>query len=146
MQQEIHLRIVLQHSIPGTVYGLQKGKGPASETVQAQAGTGGDLAFTFMVYGKQASGSAFTLSGPFVQGTPDNRFVYLSIGSYAGQAGGLWSGRMKVPLPEAAFCTGQGHTENRIWSCTVPGTGKDGKPVFATVKPFSGWFLQDLAQ
>jgi hypothetical protein len=131
--------------VDGTVYGLQKGKGTTYETVQGQQGNGQDLTFEFIVYVKQTNGSAFSLSGPFVQGTPQNRFVYINIGSYAGQAAGQWSGRLKVPLPVVALHNEQTVIEKYRWSCKVLGRTKDGKPMFATVKPFDGWLMEELS-
>ena len=145
MLKEITLRIVVENPVSGTVYGLQKGKGPIYETIQAQLGSAQDLSFEFVVHAKQTNGSDFLLSGPFVQGTPENRFVYIGIGSYAGQGGAQWSGRLKVPLPEATLLNSQANIGEYRWSCTVPGRTKDGKPMFATVKPFSGWFMQELS-
>lgn len=139
MSKEISLKIVLQNAVDGTIYALQKGKGPNYETEQAQIGDGQDLTFDFTVHLKESNGSLPTISGPFVQGPAGNRFVYISIGSYAGQPGASWSGRMKVPLPEATFQNAQSDLGNSSWSCTVPGSNNDGKPVFATVKPFVGW-------
>jgi hypothetical protein len=142
MSKEISLRIILENPVNGTVYGLQKGKGSNFETVQAQLGNGKDLFFDFVVQLKQTNGSDCSLSGQFVQGPPANRFVYIGLGSYAGQAGAPLSGRLKVPLPEAALLNNQGNVGGCCWYCTVPGRTKDGKPMFATVKPFGGWFMQ----
>jgi hypothetical protein len=145
MSNEINLRIVLENTVNGTVYGLQKGKGSNYETIQAQPGNGKDLFFDFSVPVKENNISGFSLSGPFVQGTAESRFVYIGIGSYAGQAGAPWNGRLKVPLPEATLLTSQGDTGDYRLCCTVPGRTKDGKPMFATVKPFGGWFMQKLS-
>jgi hypothetical protein len=142
MSKEISLRIILENPVNGTVYGLQKGKGSNFETVQAQLGNGKDLFFDFVVQLKQTNGSDCSLSGQFVQGPPANQFVYIGLGSYAGQAGAPLSGRLKVPLPEAALLNNQGNVGGCRWYCTVPGRTKDGKPMFATVKPFGGWFMQ----
>ena len=65
MLKGINLRIVLQNSADGTVYGLQKGKGTNYETVQAQLGNGQDLTFDFTVHVKEANGSLPILAGPF---------------------------------------------------------------------------------
>lgn len=140
MMTEISLRIVIQNPIEGTRYGLQKGKGPDYETVQGQLGSGRDLIFNFAIQVKEINGSLPTITGPFVQGPAGNRFIYIGIGSYAGQTGALWSGRLKVPLPEAAFENIQPDEGPPLWTCNIPGRNKDGKPVFATVKPFDGWF------
>jgi Family of unknown function (DUF5990) len=131
---------VLQNPIGGTRYGLQKGKGPDYETVQGQLGSEHDLIFNFAIQVKEINGSLPTITGPFVQGLAGNRFIYIGIGSYAGQTGALWSGRVKVPLPEAAFENIQPDEGLSLWTCKIPGRNKDGKPVFATVKPFDGWF------
>ena len=139
MMTEISLRIVLQNPIEGIHYGLQKGKGPDYEIVQGQPGSGHDLIFNFAIQVKVVNGSLPTITGPFVQGPPGNRFIYIGIGSYAGQIGALWNGRLKVPLPEAAFENIQPDEGPTLWTCNIPGRNKDGKPVFATVKPFYGW-------
>lgn len=142
MSKEISLRIVLQNPVEGTIYGLQKGKGPNYETVQAQLGNGQNLTFEFTVHVKEANGSLSTIAGPFVQGPAGNRFVYIGIGSYAEQTGASWSGRMKIPLPEATFQNTLSDVGKSSLSCTVPGRNEVGKPVFATVKPFGGWFVR----
>ena len=136
---------MLQNPADGTMYGLQKGKSPNYETVQPQLGNGQDITFDFVVHAKQTSGSAFSLTGPFVQGTPGNRFVYINLGSYAGQPEAPWSGRMKVPLAEADFQNALSEGGAYGWSCTVSGRTVDGKPVFATVKPFGGWTMRKLS-
>jgi hypothetical protein len=143
MSREISLRIVLQNAVDGTIYGLQKGKGPDYETVQAQLGNGRDLTFDFTVHVKEANGPLPTIAGPFVQGPAGNRFIYIGIGSYAGQPGASWSGRMKVPLPEATFQNALSDEGTSFWSCTIPGRNEVGKPVFATVKPFVGWSVTE---
>ena len=142
MLKEISLRIVLQNPVAGTLYGLQKGKGPNYETVQAQQGKGQDLTFDFTAHVKDANGSLPTLVGPFVQGPAGSRFIYIVIGNYAGQTKTSWSGRMKVPLTEDLLQNTLSDEGNSCLSCTVPGRNEDGKPVFATVKPFGGWFVR----
>ncbi len=142
MTTEINLRIVLQNPIEGTRYGLQMGKGHDYETVQGQLGSGHDLKFNFTIQVKEINGSVPTIIGPFVQGPKGNPFIYIGIGSYAGQTGAVWNGRIKVPLPDAAFENIHPDVDQFLWSCNIPGRNKDGKPVFATVKPFEGWFRQ----
>lgn len=147
MLKEISLRIVLQNPVDEAVYGLQQGKGSTYATVQKQQGKGQDLTFDFTVHLKAANGTLPTISGPFVQGSAGNRFMYINIGSYAGQTAATWSGRMKIPLPEAAFQDALSDDEDSsFWSCTIPGRNEVGEPVFATVKPFSGWAARKQAK
>lgn len=143
MLKEISLRIEIQKPINGVAYGLQKGKGPNYEVVQAQLGNGHDITFDFTAQVKESNGSPPTLAGTFVQGPAGNRFIYITVGTYAGQTRAPWSGRMKIPLPEATFQNTLSEEGNSYWSCTVPATNETGKPVFATVKPFSGWVLRN---
>lgn len=121
----LNLRIVVERPPAGVDFGLQKGRGSAYETVQKQRSGGWDLAFEFSVPCKGG------LSGPFVQGKPGERFVYLDIGTAAGQMDSCWSRRLKIPLSGMEYA---GHYETR-----VPGTGKDGGPNCGTVKLFAGW-------
>lgn len=146
MSKEIKLTIVLQNPVDGLWYGLQKGKGSGYSIVQTQSGNGQALTFAFAVQAKQANGPGISLGGPFVQGPVGGRFVYISIGSSAGQVGSLWSGRLKVPLFEADFLDALTDDSACSWSCTVPGSTAGGKPVFATVKPFGGWFRSGLSE
>jgi hypothetical protein len=145
MSKETRLMIILLNPLDGVMYGLQKGKGADYETVQAQPGKGKDLSFEFTIQLKQAKGPGISLGGPFVQGPVGNRFVYLTIVSYAGQSGFLCNGRLKVPLSEADFQDSFSDDGTYSWSCTVPGQTEDGKPVFATVKPFGGWSIRKLS-
>lgn len=140
MSKEINLTIILQQPLDGLQYGLQQGKGTEYTIVQAQAGKGLNLTFAFTIQLKQTKGS-ISLAGPFVQGTPGNRFVYINIGSYAGQHEAACSGRLKVPLPETDFQNALSGSSEEYWFCTVPGRTAEGKPVFATVKPFGGWLM-----
>jgi hypothetical protein len=139
MVREVKLRIVLQHPIEGVLYGLQQGNGANYECVQPQLGKGQDLTFEFSVQVKQVNSRGISLNGPNVQGPAGKVFVYIDIGSYAGQTGAQWNGRLKIPLSEVDFADAISDEGAYCWSCSVPGRNKDGKPVFATVKPFSGW-------
>lgn len=145
MSHEVLLRIIVQHPLEGVLYGLQKGKGHHYETVLPQFGKGEDLIFDFPVQIKQRKDDLSSLGGPFVQGPAGSRFVYIGIGSSARQVGAAWNGRLKVPLPEAGLLETNLNNGVYSWFCTVPGSNKDGKPVFATVKPFSGWLMHQHA-
>jgi hypothetical protein len=137
---ELTCRILLEAPPAGVDYALQKGRGSVYETVQTQRSRGKDLIFEFTVQVRNAtSDTALDFAGPYVQGPRGQRFVYLDIGTYAGQTDTPWSRRLKIPLtgiPSAALRPASGVLEAR-----VPGTGRDGSPTCATVKPFDGWEL-----
>ena len=102
-----------------------------------------DLYFEFTV-GLKAGRTDATpdFSGSLVQGPAGERFVYLDIGTYAGQKDSCWSRRLKVPLSGITWDIIDRMEKSRaVLETRVPGTGKDGGPNCATVKPFDGWKL-----
>ncbi|HWB82927.1 MAG TPA: DUF5990 family protein [Bryobacteraceae bacterium] len=137
MPPPVTLRIVLDKPPAGVDFALQRGRGSSYEPVQKQRSTGKDIAFEFQPTVKgTAANSVAALGGPFVQGPPRQRFVYVDIGTYAGQADSCWSRRLKIPLegiPAKMIRTGG------VLEARVPGTGRDGGPNCASVKEFGGW-------
>jgi len=140
MDQTVNFRVILESPPPGVDYGLQKGGGSNYEVTQKQRSESGDLRFEFDARVKEGKDGQPVFLGPFVQGPPHERFVYLDIGTYAGQSDTPWGRRLKIPL--------RGITWNEVKHASrgtnlletrVPGTAKDGSPTCATVKPFAGW-------
>jgi len=144
MEPEISLQIILIKPTKEVVFGLQKGSGSNYETVQKQISTSDDLTFTFTikVKGDRSKDKFPKLSGNFVQGAGDNKFVYIDIGTYAGQSNTIWSRRLKVPLTGITWKEIDSLLSNSMLQTSVPGTGRDGGPNCATVKPFEGWHLK----
>lgn len=144
MESEIALQIILIKPTPNVVFGLQKGSGNDYETVQKQISTSNDLTFTFIikVKGDRSKDKLPKLSGSFVQGSADNKFVYIDIGTYAGQSDTMWSRRLKIPLTGITWRDIDSLSGNSMLQSSVPGTGRDGGPNCATVKPFGGWHLK----
>lgn len=144
MAHDLTLRIVLEKPPEGADFGLQKGRGNDYETIQKQRSKGRDLFFECELRLKPAREEVVpTFLGPTVHGPAAQRFIYIDIGTYAGQADSEWSRRLKIPLAGITWemidrvVVGPGWTiETRI-----PGTGKDGGPTCGTVKPFMGWQL-----
>jgi Family of unknown function (DUF5990) len=137
MTHELTLRIVVEGPPSGVDFALQKGKGSAYEPVQKQRSRGNDLIFEFQpAIRSGVSSDGMPLTGPFVQGPPGRRFVYLDIGTYAGQSDTQWSRRLKIPLEGvSAKMTAKGG----VFEARVPGTARDGGPNCASVKDFNGW-------
>ena len=136
MEQELQLRIVLENPPPGIDFGLQEGGGNEYKVIQKQRSSKGDLKFEFAVRVREGKDGQPNLLGPFVQGPAQQRFVYIDIGTYAGQTDTPWSRRLKVPL---LGITWELIKKGKTLETHVPGTGKDGGPTCATVKPFAGW-------
>lgn len=140
MERELNLRIILDRPPAGVLYALQKGSGSNYETVQNVTSQTADLHFEFSVRVRQGKDGGANFLGPFVQGPTHARFVYLDIGTCAGQTNTRWSRRLKIPLTgitwELIAQASKASLETR-----VAGTGKNGEPNCGTVKPFAGWKL-----
>ena len=137
MLKTIVLRIILEAPTPGVVYGLQKGKTSNHDISNSQRSNSGDLCFQFYA-NAQLFDTDVVVRSPYIQGSKD-RFVYINIGTYAGQKDSIWSRRLKVPLTGIDSSMLNALSDSEILECKVPGAGKDGTPNCATVKPFSGW-------
>jgi hypothetical protein len=121
----ISLRIILERPPAGIDFALQEGHGSAFEVVQKQRSKGGDLEFEFTVTAKAGKDGSPNFLGPFVQGPVGERFVYINIGTYAGQTDTCWSRRLKIPL---SGITWDMLRSGKVLVAHVPGTGKDGSP------------------
>jgi hypothetical protein len=79
--------------------------------------------------------------GPFAQGPPTKRFVYIDVGTYAGQKGTPRARRMIVPLHGITWVLIKNvlSRPGQRLLARIPGTGKDGGPNCATVQLLSDW-------
>src|SRR5262245_55319705 len=99
MESYVPIRIVLVEPPAGVDFGIQKGSGTQYETLFVQQGTRGDIVFDFtMTVKDNRPDGAPNFLGPFAQGPVTGRFVYVDVGTFAGQKDTCWSRRMKVPL------------------------------------------------
>ena len=148
MESEIIFQIVLLKPTPGVDFGLQKGSGKEYETIQKQRSVSHDLhfKFTIKIKGDRQKDAIPKISGQFVQGQSGNQFVYIVIGTYAGQTDCIWERRLKIPLVGITWNTIDiiSSNPNFILETQVPGTGRDGGPNCATVKPFGGWHIKEF--
>jgi hypothetical protein len=145
MHREITLRVVLQQPPPGVDFGVQKGQGTGYETIQTQQSTGSDLAFEFGVGVREPDGQAGPdFRGPFVQGPRGGRFVYIDIGTMAGQQNTCWSRRLKIPLSAITWdmVNRTAAASRTVLEARLPGTARDGSPTCATPKVFDGWKIR----
>ena len=122
----VTLRVVLEKPTAGVDFGLQEGHGSNYEVVAKQRSKGDDLEFEFTVTAKTGrDDDPPNLAGPFVQGPVGQRFVYINIGTYAGQTNTPWSRRLKIPL---SGITWDMLLSGNVLVARIPGTGKDGGP------------------
>lgn len=143
MNQELSLRIILESPPAGVDFGLQKGSGNNYETILKQRSAKDDLCFEFKISVKESKTSQHNFTGPYVQGPSNERFIYIDIGTAAGQFNSTWTRRLKIPLRDIPTKTIEQMLADTtlVLETKVPGTAKDGGPNCATVKPFPGWHL-----
>ncbi len=142
MEISVRLRIILKDAIPGVLFALQSGSGSVYETIQKQYSGEKDLVFEEPVIVKQAGGEEPDFKGKIVQGPKGGRFIYIDIGTYAGDKKSVWARRLKIPLTGISIDP----TKNKpgVFETHIPGKGRDAGPNCGTVKPFPGWkFVQN---
>ena len=128
---EITLRVILKQPTPDVEFALQKGRGSKYETVQKQRSVAnGDLSFEFPVTIKTAKDDTPDFAGEYVQGVRGDRYVYIGIGTFAGQTNTQWSRRLKIPL---SCLTWDLIKSGRTLVGEIPGTDKSGGPSCAYV-------------
>ena len=136
------LRIILVAPITGVDFGIQEGKGHDYKTIQIQRAKESDLKFEsgVSVKGDRKDGPP-NFFGTIVQGPSTGRFIYIDIGKYAGQFNSNWERRIKIPLLGITWEMIEiiENHPTKLLEATIPGTGKDGGPSCATVKPIDGW-------
>src|SRR5688572_25032086 len=99
MESEVPMRLVLVDPPAGVDFGIQRGRGAEYESLFVQQRTCGDLFFDFsLTVAESGKNGLPNFQGPFAQGTPASRFVYVDVGTYAGQKNTHWARRIKVPL------------------------------------------------
>jgi len=140
MPDAIKLRVILKSPPPGVDFGLQSGQGNPYEVIGKKRSGKGDLRFELQVGTKERAGKSADLdfTGPFVQGKAGERFFYIDIGTYAGQADSVYGRRLKIPLSGISKAAAA-KAKTKAFETVIVGTGKDGGPTCATPKDFSGW-------
>ena len=140
---EVSFRIIVDDPVPGVYLRLQRGK---DELVDATSETATQVTFDFTArIGTPLPGGAPNFLGPFTQGPPAVRFVYIRVGRSAGQPNAPFDRRAKIPLGGiSAELLAKALTKpGAVLEVHMPGRGKDGTPTCASVKLRPGaWKLR----
>jgi hypothetical protein len=144
--RDIVVRIVLVSPPVGVDYGIQRGSGSDYQTVflQRPSNPRAQIVFDVPIAVTETRPEGVpNFGGPFVQGKPAERFLYVDIGKYAGQRNTEWARRMKVPLTGISWTLiEQAAKTGKAIETRIPGTAKDGGPTAAsTAKLQSAWAL-----
>ena len=131
MADTITLRLIIDDPLPGVRYSLQKDDLPFEPRTAGDGPIAFELPITLHPDGR--------MIGPFVRREgPQRRFVYIRIGTSAGDHVSPWSRRAKIDIHDIP---GALLVPNAVLEVHLPGRGKDGSPACATVRPVSAWRL-----
>jgi len=129
MADTVTLRLIIDDPVPGVRYSLQKDDMPFEPRTAGEGPMAFELPITLQPDGR--------MTGPFVRREgPVRRFVYIRIGTSAGDHAAAWSRRAKIDIhdiPKALLVP-----DARL-EVHLPGRAKEGSPACATVRPVLGW-------
>jgi hypothetical protein len=129
-QVGIRARIVIEQPVVGVLHSLQKGDAAPLDPKRSKAGE--PLAFDFPL--RIAPGPKFF--GPQVRREgPVRRFVYVRIGTAAGDMASPWTRRMKIDIHDIDPALLDQAMAGRVLEGTINGTASDGSPACATIRP-----------
>jgi hypothetical protein len=136
-ERELPLRIVVLRPPPGVTFAVQRGRSGLLAPTDASAEA---LAFDLTVRVAPRGDGTVNVLGEFAQGPPADRFVYLNVGTSAGQAGSCWTRRAKVKTAgiTPALVAETLATPGAVLEARIAGTGRDGTPCCATIPLLDG--------
>jgi len=140
MKREIPLRIIITEPLDGVTLRVQKGR---DELVPPTSESKAETIFDLTVDVELNDGSPNFL-GKFAQGPKDSRFIYVNSGQYAGQSDSCWARRAKVSLMNITADQIEkvvSSTTNARLETTFGGTGSDGGPTCASIRPTPRWTM-----
>ena len=129
----ITLRLTIADPVAGVAYSLQdKANMPVEPRIAGDGPISFDVHVTLSDDGR--------LTGPFLRREgPVRRFVYIAIGTSAGQHASEWSRRAKIDIHDIPADLLTQAREGRLLEVVLPGRAKDGGPACATVRPLQSW-------
>lgn len=123
------MRIVVTQPVRGVLHSLQEDDAPLDPKRSLD---GEPLTFDFNVTiapGPRFLGKQVRREGPL------RRFVYLRVGTSAGDHLSPWTRRMKIDIHDIAPELLDKAKAGARLTATINGTGKDGSPACATIRP-----------
>lgn len=132
MPSAITLRLTTADPVPGVAYSLQdKANAPVEPRIAGDGPISFDVPVTLSDDGR--------MTGPFVRREgPSRRFVYIAIGTSAGQHS-EWTRRAKIDVHDIPADLLALARQGRPLEAVLPGRARDGGPACATVRPLQPW-------
>lgn len=131
-QVEVRARIAIERPVPGVLHSLQQDDKPLDPK---KSKTGEPLAFDFPL-SIECTEDGAKFFGPQVRREgKERRFVYIRVGTAAGQHFSRWTRRMKIDIHDIEPALLDKAAKAGVLTGTIDGTAKDGTPACATIKP-----------
>ncbi|HBI18961.1 MULTISPECIES: DUF5990 family protein [unclassified Brevundimonas] len=133
MAAAITLRLTIAAPVAGVAYSLQdKANMPVGARIAGDGPISFDAPITLSDDGR--------LTGPFVRREGSTRrFVYIAIGTSAGQHASEWSRRAKIDVHDISADMLTQARQGRVLEIILPGRARNGGPACATVRPLQAW-------
>jgi hypothetical protein len=138
MDQELPIRITVLRPPPDVTFAVQRGK---DELLPPSKVSAESLIFDLSVrVSEHKAAGAPRVLGPYAQGKPDDRFIYLSSGTLAGQKDSCWTRRAKIKTSGISWKLIEQTlaTTGAVLEVKIEGRMKDGGPCCATVPLIDG--------
>jgi len=132
---ELRIRLVIDRPLVGVRHSLQD---KTSHPVDAKTAADQPLVFETTV----RVGPKGNLVGEHVRAEgPERRFIYIAIGTQAGDKASPWSRRMKIDIHTIPRALLERAAKGGVLEAVIAGRGKDGTPACATVPLAKPWRL-----
>ena len=132
-QSEIRARLVIEQPVPGVLHSLQEGDDRPLDPKRSKAGEA--LAFAFALRIERTADGA-KVFGPQVRREGKvRRFVYVRVGTCAGDMASPWTRRMKIDIHDLDPALLDHAIAGGVLVGTINGTLPDGSPACATIRP-----------
>ena len=136
-QIEVRARIVIERPVAGVLHSLQEGDAAVLDPKRSAGGEA--LSFDFPLRIERTADGAKVFGPQVRREGPVRRFVYIRVGTCAGDLASPWTRRMKIDIHDiepalldaAIASSGAGG----VLEATIDGTAKDGSPACATIRP-----------
>ena len=132
-QTEIRARIVIEQPVVGVLHSLQEGDDAPLDPKRSK--TGEPLAFDFPLRIERSPEGAKFFGKQVRREGPVRRFVYIRIGTCAGDSGSPWTRRMKIDIHDIEPASLDEAIAGGVLVGTINGTLPDGSPACATIRP-----------
>lgn len=130
-QTEVRARIVIERPVPGVLHSLQEGDDAVLDPKRSAGGEA--LAFDFPLRIERTAQGAKFFGKQVRREGPLRRFVYVRVGTCAGDPASPWTRRMKLDIHDVDLALLDAAIAGAVLEGTVAGTAKDGTPACATL-------------